>query len=62
MPNVHSVFVVRRTGAEISWTEGRDVDYRQAVSLASAECAPEIMDVILCLFFTRQDPQVSQKA
>ena len=43
-PNVHSVFVVRRTGAEISWTEGRDVDYRQAVSLASAECAPEIMD------------------
>ncbi len=52
-PNVHSVFVVRRTGAEISWTEGRDVDYRQAVSLASAECAPEIMDAedplfILC--------------
>ena len=43
-PNVHSVFVVRRTGAEISWTEGRDVDYRQAVSLASAECAPEIME------------------
>ena len=43
-PNVHSVFVVRRTGAEISWTEGRDVDYRQAISLASAECAPEIMD------------------
>ncbi len=43
-PNVHSVFVVRRTGAEISWTEGRDVDYRQVVSLASAECAPEIMD------------------
>ena len=43
-PNVHSVFVVRRTGAEISWIEGRDVDYRQAVSLASAECAPEIMD------------------
>lgn len=43
-PNVHSVFVVRRTGAEISWTEGRDVDYRQAVSLASDQCAPEIMD------------------
>ena len=43
-PNVHSVFVVRRTGAEISWTESRDVDYRQAISLASAECAPEIMD------------------
>ena len=43
-PNVHSVFVVRRTGAEISWTEGRDVDYRQAVSLASAECAAEIME------------------
>ena len=43
-PNVHSVFVVRRTGAEISWTEGRDVDYRQAIFLASAECAPEFMD------------------
>ena len=42
--NVHSVFVVRRTGTEISWTEGRDVDYREAVSLASAECAPEVMD------------------
>ena len=43
-PNVHSVFVVRRTGTEISWTEGRDVDYREAVSVASAECAPEVMD------------------
>ena len=43
-PNVHSVFVVRRTGTEISWTEGRDVDYREAVSLASVECAPEVMD------------------
>ena len=43
-PNVHSVFVVRRTGAEISWTEGRDVDYRQAIFLASAKCAPEFMD------------------
>ena len=42
--NVHSVFVVRRTGTEISWTEDRDVDYREAVSLASAECAPEVMD------------------
>ena len=43
-PNVHTVFVVRRTGTEVSWTEGRDVDYREAVSIASAECAPEVMD------------------
>ncbi|HBW84695.1 MAG: acetate--CoA ligase [Gammaproteobacteria bacterium] len=42
-PNVHSVFVVRRTGAEIRWTEGLDVDYQEAVSQASSHCEPEIM-------------------
>ena len=39
------MFVVQRTGADIAWTvPGRDVDEAEAVSLASAECAPEIMD------------------
>ena len=43
-PNVHSVFVVNRTGAKTAWIEGRDVDYQEAVSRESPQCAPEIMD------------------
>ena len=43
-PNVHSVFVVNRTGAKTAWIKGRDVDYQEAVSRESPQCAPEIMD------------------
>ncbi len=42
-PNVLTVLVVKRTGGEISWTEGRDVWYHQATEKASIECDPEPM-------------------
>ncbi len=43
-PDVHSVFVVRRTNGEIAWHEKRDVCYHKATGAASEECEPEIMD------------------
>ncbi|NNL99706.1 MAG: acetate--CoA ligase, partial [Gammaproteobacteria bacterium] len=43
-PDVHTVFVVKHTGADIAWTEGRDVWYHEAVAEQPAECEPEQMD------------------
>ena len=43
-PDVHSVFVVRRTNADVPWDDQRDVCYYNAVEQADADCAPEIMD------------------
>ena len=43
-PNVTTVFVVHRTGSEISWTPDRDVWYHEAISNAATECDPEPMD------------------
>jgi acetyl-CoA synthetase len=43
-PNVHTVFVVKHTAAEIAWQDERDVWYEKAMSAASAECAAEDMD------------------
>jgi len=43
-PNVHSVFVVRRTNAKVPWFEDRDVCYHKSTEAASAECEPELMD------------------
>ena len=43
-PNVHSVFVVRRTHAQVPWNEDRDVCYHKATENASTECAVELMD------------------
>ncbi|MBT8147431.1 MAG: acetate--CoA ligase, partial [Gammaproteobacteria bacterium] len=43
-PNVHSVFVVRRTNADVPWDDERDVCYYNAVEQADADCPPEIMD------------------
>ncbi len=33
--------VVKRTGGQTTWTEGRDFDYRALADAASTECAPE---------------------
>jgi len=49
-PDVHTVFVVRRTGGRIDWREGRDVWYHEATAAASADCAPEIVDAEHPLF------------
>nr|VFJ93371.1 MAG: acetyl-CoA synthetase [Candidatus Kentron sp. LFY]VFJ94696.1 MAG: acetyl-CoA synthetase [Candidatus Kentron sp. LFY] len=43
-PNVHTVFVVKRTGGSIAWKEGRDVWYEEAMAGADSVCEPEPMD------------------
>ncbi|MFN2490017.1 MAG: acetate--CoA ligase [Actinomycetota bacterium] len=43
-PTIEKVLVVKRTGAEVPMTEGRDVVYQDVVALASPECAAEPMD------------------
>ncbi|MGA7982188.1 MAG: acetate--CoA ligase [Chromatiaceae bacterium] len=43
-PNVSTVLVVRRTGGQIAWSEGRDFWYHDLIAAASADCPPEEMD------------------
>ena len=43
-PNVHTCLVVKRTGGDIAWAEGRDVWYHEATDAADTECEPESMD------------------
>ena len=43
-PDVKTVLVVRRTGAEINWVEGRDIWYHDVMAEASANCPAEAMD------------------
>jgi len=40
---VKTVLVVRRTGADVPWTEGRDVWWHEAREKASTDCPPEEM-------------------
>ncbi|WP_148573748.1 acetate--CoA ligase [Nocardioides caldifontis] len=42
--SVEKVLVVRRTGEEVGWTEGRDVWWHDVVDGASSEHAPEAFD------------------
>ena len=42
-PDCNKVIVVRRTGGDVAWVEGRDVWYHEAMSAASADCSPEEM-------------------
>ncbi|MDD5443445.1 acetate--CoA ligase [Pseudomonas sp. AP19] len=43
-PNVSTVVVVQRTGADITWVKDRDLKYQQALEAASDDCPPEPMD------------------
>ena len=43
-PNVHTVFVVKRTGNSVKWTDDRDCWWHEACDNASADCEPEHMD------------------
>ena len=43
-PNVHTVLVVTRTNAEISWNQDCDVRYEEISKNVSDECDPEVMD------------------
>jgi len=42
--NVHTVVVVKRTGGDIPWHEGRDVWYHEAMAKAAPDFHPEEMD------------------
>lgn len=42
--DVANVLVVKRTGADVAWQEGRDIAYEEAVAKASATCEPEQMN------------------
>ncbi|MGB1825266.1 MAG: acetate--CoA ligase [Candidatus Puniceispirillaceae bacterium] len=43
-PDCNKVIVVRRTGGDIGWVDGRDVWYHEAMADASADCPPEEMN------------------
>ncbi len=43
-PSVDTCIVVRRTGGDVEWTEGRDIWYQEALADADAVCEPEQMD------------------
>ncbi len=43
-PNVHTCLVVKRTGGEISWQDGRDTWYHELVETQPDQCEPESMD------------------
>ncbi len=43
-PSVGKMIVVKRTGGNVSWHEGRDLWYHDLVGAASADCPPEHMD------------------
>ncbi len=43
-PNVHTVVTVRRTGADVSWQDGRDVWYDELTASQPSACEAEVMD------------------
>ncbi|RKZ99482.1 MAG: acetate--CoA ligase, partial [Gammaproteobacteria bacterium] len=43
-PSVEKLIVVKRTGCDVDWVEGRDVWYHEAMAEASADCPAEEMD------------------
>jgi acetyl-CoA synthetase len=49
-PSVRNVLVVRRTGTEVDWTEGRDLWWHDTVGTASAEHTCEAFDAEQPLF------------
>ena len=43
-PDVEKVIVVKRTGGDIDWVEGRDLWYHEEAQTVDATCPPEVMD------------------
>ncbi|WP_282604860.1 acetate--CoA ligase [Pelagibius sp. Alg239-R121] len=43
-PDVETVVVVKRTGGDIDWKDGRDVWYHEACAEVSADCPAEVMN------------------
>ncbi|QCO15371.1 acetate--CoA ligase [Azospirillum brasilense] len=42
-PSVKHVLVVKHTGGDVAWTEGRDLWYHEEIASVSADCPPEEM-------------------
>jgi acetyl-CoA synthetase len=42
-PTVEKCIVIKRTGNDVGWVDGRDVWYHEAMESAPADCAPEEM-------------------
>jgi acetyl-CoA synthetase len=53
-PSVRHAIVVRRTGKEVAWTEGRDYWYHELVARQAPTAEPEVMDAedLLYLLYT----------
>jgi len=51
-PSIKKCVVVRRTGGDIGWVEGRDVWYHDVTGAASADCPAEVMNAEDPLFNT----------
>ena len=43
-PDVHACIVVRCTGGQVTWKDGRDLWYHELMEAASVECEPEPME------------------
>ncbi len=43
-PDVETVIVVQRTGADVGWVEGRDHWYHEEMATVEPTCEPEVMD------------------
>ncbi len=43
-PSVENVLVVRRTGGEVKWTDGRDLWYHEELAKVGDDCPPEEMN------------------
>ena len=43
-PNVHTVLMITRTGADTAWYDGRDFRYDEISKKVTDKCDPEIMD------------------
>jgi acetyl-CoA synthetase len=43
-PEVNTIVVIKRTGGDIDWQEGRDIWYHEAMAEASSDCPAEQMD------------------
>ncbi|AIL59977.1 acetate--CoA ligase [Pseudomonas alkylphenolica] len=43
-PDVSTVVVIKRTGGQVAWSEGRDLWYHEAIKQVSDDCPPEPMD------------------
>ena len=49
-PNIKKCIVVKRTGNEVNWVDGRDVSYEEITENASDKCDPEEMNAEDSLF------------